>query len=83
MLWDRAWVRDGLSGGIDIASGRLEGRRLEGKIDLEVTVALLLAELLETVEMADDAGAFFLDVDGFFECRRRVSLVAGINVNIC
>lgn len=44
-----------------LASGRLDGRKLEGKIDLEgvVTVALLLVELLETVETANDCGAFF------------------------
>lgn len=68
-----------------LASGRLEGRKLEGKIDLDgvVIVALLLAELLETVETANDGGPFFLDVECFFECRRRVSLDEGIKENIC
>lgn len=68
-----------------LASGRLDGLRLEGKMDLDgvVTVALLLAELLETVETANDCGAFFLDVEGFLECRRRVSLEEGIKENIC
>lgn len=52
-----------------LASGRLEGLKLEGKMDLEgvVTVALLLAELLETVEIARDVGPFLLVVGGFFE----------------
>ena len=54
------------------ASGCLEGRRLDGKIDLGVTVALLLAE--ETVDMTE-GGAFLWEdeeEDDCFECRRRV-----------
>ena len=82
-LRDLAWFKGGLFGEIGIASGRLDGRRLEGKIDDLVTVALLLAELLETAETTDAGGGFFLEVDGFFECRRRVSLFVGMNVNIC
>jgi len=46
-------------------------------------VALLLVELLDTVETADDAGTLFFDVEGFLECRRRASLVVGIKLNIC
>lgn len=68
-----------------LASGRLEGLKLEGNIDLDgvVTVALLLAELLDTVETASDGGPSLLVVKGFFVCRRRVSLDEGIKENIC
>lgn len=54
-----------------LASGRLDSRRLDGKIDLGVIVALLLAE--ETVDMTD-GGAFLWEdeEDDCFECRRRV-----------
>lgn len=69
VLLDLVCSNVGLSGS-GFASGRLEGRRLEGKMDRDVTVALLLAELLETletVEMADDGGVFFLDTEDFLE----------------
>ncbi len=68
-----------------LASGRLEGLKLEGNIDLDgvVTVALLLAELLDTVETASDGGPSLLVAKGFFVCRRRVSLDEGIKENIC
>ena len=60
------------------ASGHLEGRRLDGKIDLGVMVALLLAE--ETVDMTE-GGAFLWEdeeEDDCFECRRRVPPREGI-----
>ncbi len=85
VLRDRPFSNGGLSTVTGLASGRLEGLRLEGKIDLDgvVTVALLLAELLETVDTASDGGPFLLVVESFFECRRRVSLEEGIKENIC
>lgn len=85
VLRDRPCSNGDLSAVTGLASGRLEGRKLEGNIDLDgvVTVALLLAELLETVETANDGGPILLDVEGFFEWRRRVSLFEGIKENIC
>ena len=83
MLPDREWLNGCLSDCAGVASGRLDGLRLDGKIDLGVRVALLPAELLETVETADEGGTCFLEVDDFLDWRRRVSLVDGIRLNIC
>lgn len=81
VLRDRSWGSFIWLTGSFFAAGRLEGRRLDGKIDLGVMVALLLAE--ETVEMTD-GGAFLRAVweeDDCFECRRRVPPREGIVSN--
>ena len=71
------WCSICLAGSL-LASGRLEGARLEGKIDLGVAVALLLAE--ETVDMTE-GGVFLLEdeeEEGCLEWRRRLPPKEGI-----
>lgn len=66
MLRDRPFSLIGVWGRGFEDSGRLEGLRLEGKIDPDVTVALLLVELPDIVERAED-GVDFLDDEDCFE----------------
>ena len=78
-LRDRPWSIGGVFGRGLRALGRLEGLRLEGKIDLDVTVALLLEVLLDIVERAE-GGADFLEDDSCFDCRLRLLLLEGIEI---
>lgn len=78
ILRDRSWWCSTCLIGSFFASGRLEGLRLDGKIDLGVRVALLLVE--ETVDMTD-GGAFLWkgeEEDGCLGCLRRVPPREGI-----
>ena len=48
-------------------SGRLDGRRLDGKIEYLLTVALLLAESRDVVEMTEGTDFFEDAVEGCFK----------------
>lgn len=78
ILGDPSWWGLICFSGSFFASGRLEGLRLDGKIDLGVRVALLLVE--ETVDMTD-GGAFLWEdeeEDDCLECLRRLPPREGI-----